>query len=127
VPWISDSEKFGTTDPDRHADTMRARLCQVCGHRVDDDEEAWLFVNESEVPEDRDGLIALAMDDAILHPCCARLTLEHCPVVRSLFANRQLTVLKALGADVEVVYDHGPDSDGQTPRHSVDLVKAHPA
>lgn len=122
VPWVSPTDKLGVKDPERDEEAKENRTCQICG--LGHDGEVWLFVNEEGVPAEREGLIALAMDDAILHPRCARLALGNCPALGRLFAQQRLTVLRASIHDVYTVTD---PSEGDRERLVIDLEKVEQA
>lgn len=112
IAWISLPDALGQTDPDRHRTSVLERICQVCGEGHEPDGEIWLMVNEprrEELPEPRDGKEALAMDDALLHPRCAKLALGRCPGLKELRDQDRLTVLRTTAANTYIV--ETPDGD----------------
>jgi hypothetical protein len=87
VPWVVDPADFGQTERERHLACVEQGLCQVCGltHRGGD--WAYLLVKEEPVgditAEDAQPMLALAMDDAVMHERCFRLAVGACPALRA--------------------------------------------
>lgn len=123
IPWATPKDNLAVTDPQRLLAAVFGLLCQVCGEGHYPDEAVFMFVND-DVPEDPGSKIALAMDDAVMHERCAKLTLGRCPGVGAIQAKGPFSILLANSSDIEVRYDHEDDEDGERPRLAVRLDKA---
>jgi hypothetical protein len=88
IPWVSPAEALGITNGDRILATKADRLCQVCGGPLDS--ESVVFVDGGRKSKRRHAdvdfteVLCRAMDDAVMHPRCARLAAGRCPRLRQL-------------------------------------------
>lgn len=120
VPWVSPRNELKQTDPGRHAATIHGLLCQVCGIGHMPGETVIMFVNQETVPEDLSNMVVQAMDDAVLHENCARLTLGRCPGVRAVIAEGKLHVVRTFSDHVDIMF---PDEEPETPHLCADGAK----
>ncbi len=85
IPWVSPAENLGTTNGDRILSTKADLLCQVCGDPLAPDGESVVFVDGGRKSKRRHAdidfaeVLCRAMDDAVMHPRCARLAAGRCP------------------------------------------------
>lgn len=91
IPWAALPDNLGKTDGDRIIATKAYLLCQVCGFGFETPEStAVVFLDgglKSKKPYTSVVLpevLCRAMDDAIMHPRCARLSAGSCPRLKKL-------------------------------------------
>lgn len=121
VPWISPRNELKVTDPQRMLAVVFGLLCQVCGEGHYADEAVFMFVNDE--PKGNSG-VALAMDNAVMHERCAKLTLGRCPGVNGVMMKGPFYILVACSNNIEIIYDHEDEERSDEPRLAVQLDKA---
>lgn len=90
IPWVSPAEDLGITNGDRMLTMKADGLCQVCGEPLDKASESVVFVDGGRKSRRRHAdtdfaeVLCRAMDDAVMHPRCARLAAGRCPRLRRL-------------------------------------------
>ncbi len=97
IPWVSPSDNLATMNHARATACASGAVCAVCGEGYQDDEEAFAFVKEPELPADLSTGSIRAMDNAVMHRRCARLALAVCPKLKSLIAAGMLKIVKTVG------------------------------
>lgn len=115
VPWVSPQGELSTMNDGRYQACASGALCAVCGEGFALNERAVALIKvEPDQPIDpetwQDGQL-LPMDNAVMHPRCARLAYSTCPALLRLRQARELLPVDvpANAAYVEIS-DDGDDS-----------------
>ena len=109
IPWISPRHNLAIKDSKRQRRVAGGKVCQVCGLLLGSMAVAFAYgpwpAAGDRLPPD---LTMHAMDHGLLHEHCARIALVHCPELRRLHREGNLSMarvpsgsIEATGAEVE--------------------------
>lgn len=101
IPWISPADSLATTNHYRHAACASGAVCAVCGEGYREEEEAFVVVNEANLPDDLTGGEVWAMDNGIMHRRCLHLALKMCPALVRAQAVGLLKIIRTIGNAAE--------------------------
>lgn len=101
IPWVSPPHDLSQMNPSRFSACASGAVCAVCGLGFQNDETAYSLVKEKEQPPEVSGV--QAMDNAVMHDRCVRLSLKVCPKLNELRAAGELYLVKVLGNNARVV------------------------
>lgn len=120
IPWVSPVENLAKTNIGRERAGASAAVCAVCGQDYPQHGTAVVFVNgENGVPDSAEEYAITSIDNAFLHPRCARLALAWCPMLKRMVDAGTLLLFLADVADVYLVFDE----DDKVAVRGVVLVK----
>lgn len=118
VPWVSPEDNLKQVHEDRHLACILALLCQVCGYQHMPGIPVIFFVNQEggTIPKNLETAgMATAMDDAVLHTRCAKLTLGRCPGVGGVRDKGRLHVVETTSEKIIIRYFE-EEEDPSAPR-----------
>lgn len=120
IPWVSPAENLGTTNGDRILATKGDLLCQVCGVQLDAESVVFVDGGRASKRRHRDTdfatVLCRAMDDAVMHPRCARLAVGRCPRLQKL--QREERFMAYIGPTSKIEEYDAPESEHDPDRRA---------
>lgn len=116
VPWVVSPDDFTKMVEERQREVVANLLCQICGEgHGPHSSETIVNLLVSEHPpssQSKGGLIAQAMDDAVMHDRCFQLAIYRCPALRRLREANSLWLVRVPLDCVCLVDQDGEDHLG---------------